>query len=563
MPTTTSRRARAATRLKQLNYRARARIYLKDPLEAERNPRLYGDVIVSRDNLITPGPTSSRFIVVDYDPQTDRVERPARSKLVTAGAEKVLEFPCRRGSPQEAQVNAWATAVDALDLFQQALALGREVPWAFEGSRLRILPHASCEANAFYNRDTRALHFGYFYDPKGRLIKTSLSHDVVAHETAHAVLDGLRPFYLDAHEPDTGAFHEFIGDLAAMLSLFRDQRTVVDVAQGDNFGDLVSSLAPQVGAGLYGDADRNFLRTARNSFTYDDVRDVVEVHKRSQVLTGFAFDVFEAIYHLRLKDKEQKASGGKLTRRDRIAALLVAARRNMVRLFIRPLDFLPPGAITFHEYVDILLRLDERQYPNDALGYRREIKRVAKARGVLPPPSWTRPPEISNRELLQRDINQIRSSRVGAYRFLNANRPLFGIPEHVDFRVVALTKNLREADDGVIPPPETFIQYVWDQYVDGRAAGLKDECIVLRPGGTLVVDDNVNVQFWTPQFYDEPRVTQVMGHVQRLMERREIDTVPRRHTRSDRLVEALREQPSGALALRLNTSLMHRDRNLL
>jgi len=559
MAKTVSRRARASTRLKQLNYRARARIYLKDPLEAERNPRLYGNVVVSRDSLITTGPTSSRFIVIDYDPQTDRVERPARSKLVTAGTEKMLEFPYRRGSPQEAQVNAWATAIDTLDLFQQALALGREVPWAFEGSRLRILPHASCEPNAFYNRDTRALHFGYFYDAKGRIIKTSLSHDVIAHETAHAVLDGLRPFYLDAHEPDTGAFHEFIGDLAAMLSLFRDSRTVVEVAQGDNFGDLVSSLAPQVGAGLYGKADRNFLRSARNTLTYGEVRDVVEVHKRSQVLTGFAFDVFEAIYHLRLEERKRKAKGP-LTRRDRVAALLVAARRNMVRLFVRPLDFLPPGSITFYEYVDVLLRLDERQYPNDPLGYRREIRRVARARGVLPPSSWKRPPEISNRDLLLRDINQIRSSRVGAYRFINANRPLLGIPEHVDFRVVALAKNLRESDDGVIPPPETFIQYVWDQYVDAAPAGMKDECLVLRPGGTLVVDDNVNVQFWTPQFYDEPRVTQVMGHVQRLLGVREVDTVPRRHTRSDRLVEALREQPSGALALRLNTSLMHRER---
>ena len=549
----------ASTRLKQLNYRARARIYIKDPLVAARHPRLYGDVLVDRDNLITNGPTSSRFIVVDYDAQNDRVEPPARSRLVTAGKETVLEFPYRRGSPQEAQVNAWATAVDTLDLFQQSLALGREVPWAFEGSRLRILPHAACEPNAFYSRDTRALHFGYFADAKGREIRTALSHDVIAHETAHAVLDGLRPFYLEAHEPDTGAFHEFIGDLAAMLSLFRDVRAVEEVASGDRFGDLVSSLAPEVGAGLYGDADRSFLRSARNSLSYADVADEVHVHRRSQVLTGFAFDVFEAIYHLRLRDREKLVAGA-LTRRDRIAALLIAARRNMVRMFLRPLDFLPPGSITFHEYVDIVLRLDERAYPSDPLGYRREIKRVARARGILPPPSWQRPPEVSNRDLLQRDIDQIRSSRVGAYRFLNANRPLFGIPDDVDFRVVAMAKNLREGDDGVIPVPETFIQYVWDQYVDLGPTGLPGECLVVRPGGTLVIDDNVNIQFWTPQFYDDIRLTRVRSYVQRLLGLREIDTVPRRHLRSDRLVEALREQPSGALALRTNTSLMHRDR---
>lgn len=541
--------------------RARAMVYLKDPLVSQNRAVLYKYVYVDKDTCIDVGPTSSRFTVIDYDPQNDRVERAAKPFKQRIRGERVLEFKARPGTPQEAQINAWATAVDTLDLFQQPLALGREVPWAFEGSRLRILPHAGYEANAFYSRQTRALHFGYF-QAKGdgaTLIQTALSHDVVAHETAHAVLDGLRPFYLEATEPDTPAFHEFIGDLAAMLSIFRDRAVIAEIGREPlrqkGLRELAAALAPQVGSGIYGAADRSFLRTAENSFTYNDVRNDTEIHRRSQVLTGFSFDALEAMFAIRLKALQRRA-----TRRDYFVELLSTTTRAMVRMFLRPLDFLPPGNVQFPEYAGIVLYLDRQAYPNDDLGFRAAVERVMKRRGIFPTKETNLPQVVENSQLVDRNIDLIRSSRVGAYRFLEANREAFGIPLDVDFRVSGLATNRRVGDRGLRPPPETIIQYTWNTYLklSDADASTRDR-LVLHSGGTLVVDDQVNVLYWLSQKYDEKRTDRIRRHVRALLREGTIGMDLGPAVRSERPIRLVRDQ-AGNAHLALNTARMHEGR---
>ena len=99
-------------------------------------------------------------------------------------------------------------------------ALGRRVAWGFKTHQLKVVPHAFADANAFYSREHEALLFGYFPGRSGNTIFSCLSHDVVAHETTHALVDGLRSCYLDPSSADQAAFHEGISDVVALLSVF-------------------------------------------------------------------------------------------------------------------------------------------------------------------------------------------------------------------------------------------------------------------------------------------------------------------------------------------------------
>ena len=100
----------------------------------------------------------------------------------------------------------YAVAMRTIYNFEQAL--GRKALWSprMRGKddreyvqKLRIYPHALRERNAYYHPEKKALLFGYFpateADPgqqyPGGMVFTCLSHDIVAHETTHALLDGM------------------------------------------------------------------------------------------------------------------------------------------------------------------------------------------------------------------------------------------------------------------------------------------------------------------------------------------------------------------------------------
>src|SRR5207248_6196906 len=104
------------------------------------------------------------------------------------------------GDPRFHQQMVFAVAMKTIRAFERAL--GRVILWSprplatsYEAvERLRIYPHALREPNAYYSPEKKALLFGYFrsaaLDAGANWVFTALSHDVVAHETTHAILDG-------------------------------------------------------------------------------------------------------------------------------------------------------------------------------------------------------------------------------------------------------------------------------------------------------------------------------------------------------------------------------------
>src|SRR4030095_1436245 len=114
-------------------------------------------------------------------------------------------------------------------------------------------------ANAYYSPEKKALLFGYFPASRsapgsnlpGGLVFSCLSHDVVAHETTHALLDGLHRRFREATNPDVLAFHEAFADIVALFQHFslpealREQiaRTRGDLGQEN----LLAQLAVEFG----------------------------------------------------------------------------------------------------------------------------------------------------------------------------------------------------------------------------------------------------------------------------------------------------------------------------
>ena len=93
------------------------------------------------------------------------------------------------------------------------------------------------------------------------------------------------------------------------------------------------------------------------------------------------------------------------------------------------------------------------------------------------------------------DIVAIAATPADAYRFLDAQRALFGIPYEANFAVVSVYSTNKRAKSGYRPPREHVIEFAWSQDValaGARFGELAGTTLPLACGGTLVFDSNGN-----------------------------------------------------------------------
>ena len=472
-------------------------VYLQDPYVSKNDPK-FGfdeDFFVNWEPGIADGPTSARFAVVDYNGDTGAIIPMAvwdEIKEAFLAPDKTILDRKNASLPQFHQVNVWAVLQRALTFFEEGSGLGRRIPFGFEGNRLIVLPHAGYGKNAYYDRKSKSLQF-YYFDLDDERIYTCLSTDIINHEFGHAVLDGIRPYYYESSLVQTGAFHEFIGDLTAILIILRNNNFRGKIA-AETKGVIsaaahLTSLAEEFGSAV---SDNPYLRTALNKLTMADISDTDGPHTVSQVLTGAMFDIIKELTRHYIK------------RGRTVKEAFYNAVDRMQRTAIQPLDLLPPVDVTFRDYARAVLRSEELSNPTDPYNYYEMMLNVFVKRNILDKKDRKEllaPKYVYNRMEVDvyHDIGDISRSRATAYHFLDDNRDKLFIPANQDVIVADLydaNKYLYQANR---LPRQIILEYIWreDVVLNGkRFAEFEGQSTTMLCGGTLVFDDKGNILSW-------------------------------------------------------------------
>jgi hypothetical protein len=530
----------------KLGFTHKVTVYPQDPLVAERNK----EHALKRISLtldwepgLMDGPSSSRVTVVDFDADLRKLDAPAHwdeearcftlahwDEVKGSFVEDKTPVAKQPGSAQFRQVNAWAIVEFALSFFEDPAILGRKIPWAFGANRLIVVPHAGYARNAYYDRNTGTLQF-YYCGPAEDRVYTCLSHDIIAHEAGHAILDGIRPYYIEPTSAQTAGFHEFFADLTAVMLALRHnpvRKAVADRCQADLKRDtIIADLAEEFGESLGSEGGketaRTNLRSAMNSYDMDYLATNLEPHECSQVLTGAMFDILALMavairdgktgadiaeaFAMGSEDAEPEPSEEE-SQDEKAASVNASSYRGPLwtafdawsRLTMRALDYCPPVDIQYADFARAVLRADELAYPTDHRGYR-AIARVVFGDGeggrkIL---KLQEEHELFPSDFRGLDITRIAGSLTAAYRFIHDNRETLHIPPYQDFIIADLYDTKKSLPGARRLPREIVIEYLWSEDVElaGRQFGpLDGQYFPLWCGGTLVFDSIGNVLSW-------------------------------------------------------------------
>jgi hypothetical protein len=393
--------------------------------------------------------------IVDYDGANNTWYKPVNldnPRILIRGGLDPSE-----SDPRFHQQMVYAVVTETIQHFEASL--GRRIHWRrgerAPGSRqapmdediftLNIFPHAMISANAFYSPKAHGILFGYFRadadDPgrnlPGQIVYTCLSHDIVVHETTHAIIDGIRRHFTEQTNPDVPAFHEAFADLAALFRHFTHREVLLDTIQRTGGALYRYQLQPDaamspydryrgsdLNAGVSGDvvggdsailsaqiSQRNPLVELAQQFGEargmnqglrsalgtpprpDDIRKFFEPHRRGSILVAAVFDAYFSIYLRRTADlfRIYRAGGGAASLTDvpnALAALLANEASRTAELFftvcVRALDYCPPVDITFGDFLRAVITADFDLHPVDELGVRDALMQAFRLRGIVP-----------------------------------------------------------------------------------------------------------------------------------------------------------------------------------
>lgn len=477
--------------------------------------RLNGRILTAEIEIpaeeILAGPCGYRVHVIDYDSTSNVLYQPASYVMLDNGG---YRDPFKRSKPAKTAAqhndalvadprfhsqNVYAIAMRILARFE--FALGRRVPWGSQGHQLHVVPHAFADANAFYSKEDRGLFFGYFSGTNGKPVCACLSHDVVAHETTHALLDGLRGRFLEPSSPDQAAFHEGFADVVALLSVFSLKDLVAKLIDGSTGASrlidqkflqpdmlkrsVLFGLAEQMGQELSkirGKALRRSieLTPGRN---YASMPEFQEPHRRGELLVAAMMNAFLEIWLKRL-DRI-----GFIEARKRDRSLVIdegaAVAEHLLTMAIRALDYCPSTDLSFSDYLSALLTIDREVVPDDSrFNYRETLVKSFAAYGIVPDNdadkdgTWRR----CDLDLVysRTHFDSMLRDKEEVFRFLWENRQALDIVREGYVEVETVRPSFRVGPDGFILR-ETVAEYV--QIMTLQVGELKEALDIDPPKG--------------------------------------------------------------------------------
>jgi hypothetical protein len=396
------------------------RIYTLDPSVSDRLGGV-ATVLVPYEKL-EPGPIGSLFRV-DWN----GAPSPLRAEALDLDDPHLLLAAGLAPSPANGRFHLQMVyAVCSLTYAAFRRALGRDVGWATapptEGpARLVLRPFGFRGRNAGYSREAGDLSFGYFRagaEPAGftvqqGLISTALSHDIIVHETTHALLDGLRSSFLTPTNVDVPAFHEGIADLVALFLHFT-YANVVEQAIRDwrgavTRGSILTDLAREFGYARSRSRRATALRSGVDTeglAAFDsDVPPTEDggplrydaasrgPHALGSVLVSAVFEAFMTVvrrktarfFHIAGLDQAdfgQVALGDALVKAIAQEASDVAGQ--FLNICIRAIDYCPPADMELGEYLRALITADGDLEKTDKWGFREALMRSFRRRHIFP-----------------------------------------------------------------------------------------------------------------------------------------------------------------------------------
>lgn len=452
------------------------------------------------DLPLASGPQNPRIQIIDSQGHAEaqleirgRKNKRAQFNLLTNGVEDPHKVR---------QVSVFTTILRVLNLFENPDALGRQVDWAFEGGRLKVYPRLSYAKNANYDRSTGSLNFFWFQTRKARkrrTIYTSASPDVVAHEAAHAVLDGIAPRLYDAITPQSLALHESIADLTAVFLSFQMnsmriyilEKTKGELAEKSQFGWIAEQFGKatkKVGMGHY---LRSMYSQASLKPNSENLVDVTNHHLLSVV---FSASVYAAMIEEFEKEKKRLATERKKSQFSMSGLALFTASTRVRRSLYRALDYLPTADIGFLDLASAMICADEIAFPEKKHdSFRAALIKCCLERGIGTKMNDFSSIDVKPIELEKgQDIGSLTETPRNIEKFIEQNRAQFFIPNKKSIDQIRhyQTEKIDYFKGKDVVSSELIIKVSWKEQEDNISAAKLPRKREITRGTTIVIDSD-------------------------------------------------------------------------